>query len=210
MTAGLEFFKVCLPAIFSIVDPIAVVPIYLGLVGTESPADQRRTAVRAVITATSVLVVFALTGKAIFHFFGIEGYAFRVAGGVLMATMALEMMRAKRSTVKSSPEETEDAMLKSDVAITPIGIPLLSGPGAIASAIVWSSKAQLIEEKAALFASIGVVMVLTLVSLIFGSKLVRFLGQTGINVVTRIMGLILAATAAQFVIDGWREGMRIL
>jgi multiple antibiotic resistance protein len=89
----------------------------------------------------------------------------------------------------------------------PIGIPLLSGPGAIANAILWASRTAHAEEKIALYVSIALVMGITLVALLFGARLVRFLGKTGINVVTRIMGLILAATAAQFVVDGWREAM---
>jgi multiple antibiotic resistance protein len=207
MSGGLAFFSVCFPALFSIVDPLGIVPLYLALVGAEDRSAQRRTAIRAVTTATTVLVLFAATGTAIFHFFGITMPAFKLAGGVLLATMALEMMRARRSPVRSTPEETSNAQAQDDLAITPIGIPLLSGPGAIASAIVWSSRAGSTEEKVALYASIALVMVITLVTLLFGTRLVRLLGQTGINVVTRIMGLILAATAAQFVIDGWREAM---
>jgi multiple antibiotic resistance protein len=207
MSTGLAFFSVCFPSLFSIVDPVGVVPLYLALVGHEPRPEQRRTAIRAVITATAVLLTFAATGTAIFRFFGITMPAFKVAGGVLLATMALEMMRARPSAVKSSPEETEGAPGKDDVAVTPIGIPLLSGPGAIASVILWSSRAGTAMEKVALYASIGLLAGITLLSLLFAPRLVRVLGRTGINVVTRIMGLILAATAAQFVIDGWREAM---
>jgi len=132
-----------------------------------------------------------------------------VAGGILLFSMALEMMRAKTSGVKSTPEETSDAHTKDDVAIIPIGIPLLSGPGAIATAIVWSSRAHGAAEMAALYASIGLVAAITLVTLLFAGRVVRFFGKTGINVVSRIMGLILAATAAQFVLDGWREAMAV-
>jgi multiple antibiotic resistance protein len=207
MSGGLSFFSVCFPSLFSIVDPIGVVPVYLALVGAEERVEQRRTALRAVITATAVLLIFAATGTAIFHLFGITIAAFKVAGGALLATMALEMMRARQSPVKSTPEETSDAKARDDIAVTPIGIPLISGPGAIATAIMWSSRAVGLPEKLALYASITLVTGITLLSLLFASRLVRLLGKTGINVVTRIMGLILAATAAQFVIDGWREAM---
>jgi len=132
-----------------------------------------------------------------------------VAGGILLFSMALEMMRAHTSPVKSTPEETTDAQAKDDVAIIPIGIPLLSGPGAIATAIMWSSRAHRPGEKVALFASIILVSAITLVTLLFAGRVVRIFGKTGINVVSRIMGLILAATAAQFVIDGWREAMSL-
>ncbi len=207
MSGGLAFFSVCFPSIFSIVDPIGVVPVYLALVSTEQRQEQRQTAARAVATATGVLVLFAATGQAIFHFFGITIPAFKLAGGVLLGTMALEMMRAKKSPVKSTPEEESAAREKDDIAVTPIGIPLISGPGAIANTIVWSSRAGDAADKVALYASIALTMGITLLALFFATRLVRVLGKTGINVVTRIMGLILAATAAQFVLDGWREAM---
>jgi multiple antibiotic resistance protein len=207
MSAGIEFFSVCFPSLFSIVDPIGVVPVYLALVGAETRAEQRRTAFRATVTGAMVLLVFAATGTAIFQFFGITIPAFKVAGGVLLFTMSLEMMRARQSPVKATPEETSAARAGDDLAVTPIGIPLISGPGAIASVIMWSSRAKGAQEHLAVYASIGLVIVLTGISLIFASRLVRVLGKTGINVITRIMGLILAATAAQFVIDGWKAAM---
>jgi multiple antibiotic resistance protein len=121
--------------------------------------------------------------------------------------MALEMMRARTSQVKSTPEETTDAMARDDIGVTPIGIPLISGPGAIATVIMWSSRASAADEKVALYVSIVLTTGMTLVAMLFAGRLVKVLGRTGINVITRIMGLILAATAAQFVIDGWREAM---
>jgi multiple antibiotic resistance protein len=205
--SGFTFFTLCFPSLFSIVDPIACVPVYLSLVGSEEPSVQRRTAVRATLTATIVLCLFAATGTAIFRFFGITIPAFKLAGGVLLFSMALEMMRAKPSPVRNTPEETSEAQHKDDVAIVPIGIPLLSGPGAIATVVMWSARAQHPTEQLALYVSLGLVTGITLVTLLFAPKVVRFLGQTGINVITRIMGLILAATAAQFLIDGVREAM---
>jgi multiple antibiotic resistance protein len=207
MSGGLSFFSVCFPSLFSIVDPIGVVPVYLALMAGEPRKEQMRTAARAVITATIVLIVFAATGASIFNFFGITIPAFKVAGGVLLATVALEMLRAHTSPMKNTPEETSEARAKDDVAITPIGIPLISGPGAIATAIMWSSRATHASEKLALYASIGLTTGITLLALVFAARLVQLLGKTGINVITRIMGLILAATAAQFVLDGWKEAM---
>ena len=208
MSAGLSFFTVCFSSLFSIVDPIGVVPIYLALVGAELHAEQRITAIRASLTATIVLVLFAATGTAIFHFFGITIPAFKVAGGILMFSMALEMLRAKTPQAKSTPEETSEARQKNDVAIIPIGVPLVAGPGAIATVIMWSSRAQRASEKVALFVSVLLVTGITFLTLLFAGRVVRIFGRTGINVVSRIMGLILAATAAQFVLDGWREAMR--
>ncbi|MFO0586360.1 MAG: MarC family protein [Polyangiaceae bacterium] len=205
MSAGLAFFTLCFPSLFSIVDPLAAVPIFLALAGSEDVAAQRRTAIRATVTATVILSLFALLGTHIFKFFGITIPAFKMAGGVLLFTLALEMMRAKHSGARSTPEEQTEAQDKEDAGLIPLGVPLLSGPGAIATVMVWSSRAKLVHDKVALFASIAALSVVTLLILMFAPRLSRLFGKTGINIVTRIMGLILAATAAQFVIDGWRE-----
>jgi multiple antibiotic resistance protein len=205
--SGLAFFALCFPSLFSIVDPIAAVPVYLALVGDAPVAQQRLTALRATLTLTLVLGVFAAMGTMIFRFFGITIAAFKVAGGILLFTMALEMLRARRSEVKATAEETALAHHKEDVAIIPLGIPLLSGPGAIATAMMWSARAHHFGERAALYVSIGLIAGITLLTLLFANRLSRFFGKTGINVMTRIMGLILAATASQFVLDGWREAM---
>jgi multiple antibiotic resistance protein len=207
MSASLAFFVVCFPSLFSVVDPISAVPIYLALVGQLPRQQQRRTALRATLTLAIVLGVFATMGTIIFKFFGITIPAFKIAGGILLFTMALEMLRARHSDVKSTPEETNDAQHKDDVAIIPMGIPILSGPGAIATAMMWSSRAHHFAERSALFASIALVAAITLLTLLFASRLSQVLGRTGINVVTRIMGLLLAASATQFVLDGWREAM---
>jgi len=205
--SGLEFFALCFPSLFSIVDPIAAVPVYLALVGDAPVAQQRLTALCATLTLALVLGLFATMGTMIFRFFGITIAAFKVAGGILLFTMALEMLRARRSDVKATAEETIEAHQKEDVAIIPLGIPLLSGPGAIATAMMWSARAHHFAERTALYVSIGLIAGITLLTLLFANRLSRFFGKTGINVMTRIMGLILAATASQFVLDGWREAM---
>lgn len=207
MSAGLTFFTLCFPSLFSIVDPLASVPIFLALTGKEDHRTQRRTAIRATVTALVILSLFALLGPQIFRFFGITIPAFKIAGGVLLFTMALEMMRAKHSGARGTAEEQTEAQQKEDVGLIPIGVPLLSGPGAIATVMMWSSRAVQYDQKIALFSSIGLLAIVILLTLLFAPRLARLFGKTGINIVTRIMGLILASTAAQFVIDGWREAM---
>jgi multiple antibiotic resistance protein len=195
MSSGLSFFTLCFPSLFSIVDPVACVPVYLALVGREQRAAQLRVAMQASFTMTVVLCVFAAGGTAIFHFFGITVPAFKVAGGILLFTMAIEMMRAKTSPVKNTPEETSEAQGKEDVAIIPIGIPILSGPGAIATAMMWSARAHEPGEKFALYGSIGLLTVVTMLTLLFASRVVQLFGKTGINVMSRIMGLMREAMA---------------
>lgn len=205
MQPGLTFFTLCFPSLFSIVDPLAAVPIFLALAGRDEAKQQRLTAIRATVTATAIMSLFALLGTQIFKFFGITIGAFKIAGGVLLFTMALEMMRARHSGARGTAEETNEAQHKEDVGLIPLGVPLLSGPGAIASVMVWSSRAVHVDQKVALFAAIGAIGLTIFLTLLFAPRLSRVFGKTGINIVTRIMGLILAATAAQFVIDGWRE-----
>jgi len=208
MSGGLAFLGLCLPSLLSIVDPLAAVPMFISLVAKEDRREQHRTAMRAVFTMTVMLLLFAAAGNAIFHFFGITVPAFKIAGGVLLFSMALEMMRAHPSAVRSKPEEEREAHEKQDVGIVPLGIPLLSGPGAIATAMVWAARAKGTAQNAALYISIVLVGLITLVTLVFSTKLLERLGKTGINIATRIMGLILAATAAQFLIDGVREAIK--
>ncbi len=202
---ALAFFSKCFPSILSIVDPLALVPIYLAMVGGEARAEQRRVAMRATVTMTIVLATFATGGEVLFHFFGITIPAFKIAGGVLLFFNALEMIHAKALESRATAEEQSEAKTRADVAIIPLGIPLLSGPGAIATATMWSTRARTIADRLALYGSILAVAMVTIVALFFASGLVRLFKQTGINIATRVMGLILAATAAQFVVDGVRE-----
>ncbi|MEO7092781.1 MAG: MarC family protein [Polyangiales bacterium] len=210
MPGALGFLKTSFPSIFSIVDPIAVVHVFLAMVGHAPRAEQRSTAFRATVTMIIVLCTFAATGSMIFKFFGITVPAFKIAGGILLFFTAIEMIQAKHNKVRSTPEETVEAETKADVAIIPLGIPLLSGPGAIATVTLLSSRAHGPAEKLALYGSILGVAAITFVVLASASFLVRVLRQTGINIASRIMGLILAATAAQFVLDGWYEAAALM
>ncbi len=201
----LGFFGLAFTSLFSIVDPLAAVPIFLALVGADPRHEQKRAARRATLTVVTVLGVFAATGTLVFRFFGITIPAFKAAGGVILFLMSLEMMRAEHARTTSA--EASEAKDKQDIGIVPVGVPLLSGPGAIASAVMWSARAHTLAEKVALGAAIASVGALTLLVLSSATRVLRVLGQTGINVMTRIMGLVLAATAAQFVLDGVREAL---
>lgn len=190
-------------SLFSIVDPFSALPAFLALAGHKSDAERRSIAVRASLTCFAVLSVFGIAGTFIFNFFGITIPAFKVAGGILLFGVALEMMRAKHSGTRSTPEEERE--VRDDVALIPLGVPLLSGPGAIAAVMVLSGKATTFEGRTAVHLAIlgiGVASFFVLASAAFMS---RALGRTGINIIGRLMGLILAALAIQFVIDGARE-----
>ncbi len=189
-------------SLFAIVDPFAALPAFLALTGGEHEAKRKGIAFRASLTTIVVLSTFALTGKLIFRFFGITIPAFKIAGGILLFTIALDMLRAKPSKTRTTLAETEEGAHKEDVGVVPVGIPLLSGPGAIASVTLLGERAKSLDERAALLIAITAIGLLTWGVLRSGDVVARVLGKTGINLIARIMGLLLAAVAAQFVIDG--------
>ncbi len=198
---------ICFGSLFSIVDPFAAVPIFLALVGQQPRVAQNSVALRASLTCFAVLTAFAAAGSLIFTFFGITIPAFKVAGGILLFGVAFDMMRAKQSATKTTQEERSEAESKEDVGLIPMGIPLLSGPGAIAAVTVLAGKAHGLSEHLGLHLAIVAVSVLTLFVLRSSMFMARVLGRTGLNVIGRIMGLILAALAIQFVLDGVREAL---
>lgn len=210
MAASFAFAVVAFGTLISIVDPFAAVPVFLALVGDQARDVQRRTARRAALTCFLLLSTFSAAGSIIFNFFGITLPAFKIAGGILLFGVGLEMMRAKPSPTRTTPEEQLEAASKEDVGLIPLGLPLLSGPGAIATVMVLSGKAPAWPEKAALGVAIVVTSLVAWLVLRSAGLVGRALGQTGINLIGRLMGLILGAMAVQFVIDGTRDAFPTL
>ena len=201
----------CFGSIFAIVDPFAAVPIFLALTGDKPANDMANVARRASMTCMFVLLVFAAAGSFILRFFSITLPAFKIAGGVILFAVGFEMLRARPSRTRSTAEEQEEAHTKEDVALVPLGLPLLAGPGAIATVMVLSTRAGDLEHRAAIGVCVVIVSFITFIVLRSAALVTKALGQTGINLIGRVMGLILAATAAQFAIDGLREAFpRIL
>src|SRR5213595_3978017 len=168
-------------SIFFIVDPFAVIPSFLAMTVRDSPAQRRVLARRGAWTCAITLTLFALGGSMIFTIFGITIGAFKIAGGVLMGLNALDMVQARRSQQRETAVETAEGIQKEDIGIMPLGVPMLAGPGAISTVTV--------------FASILLTAVLTYVVLSAASIVERRLGQTGMRVLTRLMGLVLCAIA---------------
>ncbi len=201
----LTFGLVAFSAIFFVVDPLAVLPIFLAMTANETPAQKRATALRAAITCGITLTVFAAAGSLIFRFFGITLGAFKIAGGVLLFLVALDMMQARPSRTRTTPEEQQEGIEKQDVAIIPLAIPLLSGPGSIATVMVLMTRHKQLVYTIPVFVSIFVTAVVTWLMLRGAEWLERRLSKTFMNVVTRVMGLILAAVAVEFVIGGIKD-----
>ena len=200
----LQFAVVTLTSVLFIVDPIAVIPTYLVITRRETPAQRAKTARRACIAAATILIVFAMGGTYIFQLFGITLPAFRIAGGLILWLVAMDMLHAERRTQESTPEIVE-GQEKEDVALTPLAMPMLAGPGAISTIMVLAGQAHEMDKKIIVYASIIITAVISWITLRVGERVVQRLGQTGIRVMTRIMGLLLAAIAVQFAITGARD-----
>lgn len=192
-------------AVFAVTDPIGLVPIYLAMTKAHTPEQRKKAAIRAAFVMAVTLGAFALTGTAILQFFGISLGAFRIAGGVLLFLLAIDMLRAQPSRQRTSPEEEAAGAEQMDVSIFPLGIPMLAGPGSIATVIVLMTQATLPMERFMVFVAIFVTSVVTAGILIGGTFAERRLGHTGLGVLERVMGLLLAAIAIQFVVDGTIE-----
>jgi multiple antibiotic resistance protein len=201
-----SFAIVSFTAIFFVVDPVAVIPAFLAMTANDSVEKKRAMAKKAAIATAATLLTFLAAGGVIFDLLGITLGAFRIAGGVLLFLLALDMMRAQQSKVRLKPEEEREGAEKEDVAIIPLTIPMLAGPGAIATTMVVGSNAH---GRVLYLGIVVAVILLTSASvwLVLRSALMieTRLGTTGLNILTRVMGLLLAAVAVQFFVEGARE-----
>ena len=191
-----------------VIDPVGLVPMFLALAGTRDALDRRRIARRAVLTAGGVLVAFALAGTWVLSRLQISLDAFRVAGGLLLFWIAVRMVFAEHE--RETKAEEAEAMSRQDISVFPLAIPIIAGPGALASVMI------LVGEAAAhplglvmVLAMTAVVLVLCHAALRLSEVIARILGQTGVNVVTRVLGVLLAALAVQYVADGARNLLSI-
>ena len=207
MSTYLQFALVTFTSLLFIVDPVAVIPTYLVITQGNSREQRRRTALRACIAAGILMTVFGVAGNAIFRVFGITLPAFRIAGGFILWLVAMDMLRGERTTQEST-EEIVEGQEKEDVAVTPLAMPMLAGPGAISTVMVLAGQARGVQGYAAVYGSIWLTAIICWLTLRAGDRLVTLLGQTGIRVMTRIMRLLLAAVATQFIITGALEALR--
>ncbi|MBX3259560.1 MAG: NAAT family transporter [Labilithrix sp.] len=202
----MSYALACLGTVFAIVDPIAAVPTFLVLTSARSGADQVRIARRAALTCLTVLSVFAAAGQIILHFFSITLPAFKLAGGIILFSVGVDMVRG--SAKRPVSDEPADAHV--DLGLVPLGVPLLSGPGAIATVMLLGSNASTWGQRGVVFGSL--ILVSISVFLILGSAPLfgRMLGRTGLNVIGRTMGLVLTSIAIQFLLDGARDAFPTL
>jgi multiple antibiotic resistance protein len=207
MTADdVSFSLVALSAVFFVVDPLLVVPMFLSITAGDSVEKRRNTAARASLMALGTLMLFALAGGFIFAAFGISLGAFKIAGGLLLFLTSIDMMRAQPARTRSTEEEHAESVAKEDVAIIPMAIPMLAGPGSIATVMVLMSRAAWQPVRtAAVFAAIVITCLVAWLLMRSAILAERFLTRTSMNVAERVMGLLLAAIAIEFVVGGIRD-----
>jgi multiple antibiotic resistance protein len=204
----LELFVSAFVTLFVVIDPPGCAPIYAGLSAQAGPAQRRSMALRACLIAGAILLLFALFGEQLLSALHIELDAFRIAGGIMVFLIALDMVFEKRT--KRREERAEKIIHEhpgpeaEDVSVFPMAMPMIAGPGSIATIMLLMGRADGLQESLVILAALAVVMVLTLLALIAAGPLLRLFGDRVEAVITRLLGVILAALAAQFVINGVR------
>lgn len=190
-------------AIFVIIDPFAVIPVYLSMTEKLSSIERKLICRKAALVSFSILLVFAMSGTTLFNIFGISLPAFQIAGGLLLLNVGISQLNASRSRVQ--PEERLESLEKEDISIFPLATPLIAGPGAISTVVLQSSQISQFQHFFTLGFAVLAAVFCTYLTLRFASSLFRFMGKTGLNLLTRIMGIILTAVAVQFIINGLTE-----
>lgn len=202
MNGLLEYTLLAFGSLFVVVDPIAVIPSFLAITPRNTPAARASMARLASLVMAGVLLVFAVAGKIIFKFFGITLPAFQIAASIVLMMVAIDMLRAQRSRVQETTEETEAGVEKDDIAITPLAIPMLAGPGAISTAILLQTRAVGVQQHMALYVCILAVSLASYIILRVSAHGAKWLNPIAMKITTRVMGLLLAAVAVQFMING--------
>lgn len=205
----INLFKTLI-GILAIVNPLGAIPVFLSLCGDRSEAETRAIARLTGLSVAIVLVIAAWIGNPLLAFFGIGIPSFRVGGGLLILLMAIAMMHAQQSRAKRSPEEEDEDSDKDDVAVVPLAIPLLAGPGAISLVVVEGQRAASLADRFLISACILIVAIVVWLTLRLAGPIGRRLGITGLNIATRIMGLLLSAIGIQMIAEGIKQLFPVL
>jgi multiple antibiotic resistance protein len=199
-----RFSALALSSIFFLVDPFAAIPSFLAITSNADAARRRRMARKGALTCFIVLTTFAVAGQLIFRMFGITLPAFEIAGGLILLLIGLDMLEARRSPTQETTGDTEEATAKEDAGIVPLGIPMLAGPGAISSVMVLVGQVPSIWhwEMGAILGAIAITALVSYWVLAGAGRVRSLMGETGIRILVRIMGLLLVALAMQYFVNG--------
>lgn len=199
----METLKVFI-TLLALINPFGAIPMFLGLTASQSPGQVRNTINTAAIATAIVIGVSALFGQALLGVFGISIASLQVGGGVLLFILALNMFNAEPGRIRSTPEEEHEATERANIAVVPLTIPLLTGPGTVSTVIIHAERTQQWWEMLVLLLIGAVIGAIVWVSFRMAGRISRLTGQTGLNIMTRLMGLVLAALAVEFIADGAR------
>ena len=190
---------------FAVVNPFSTIPVFISLTAHYSANERKKVARGTGISVFVILVVAYFIGGVLLKFFGISVASFRVAGGILILMTAFSMLQARLSSTKQTDDEASEAQEKENIAVIPLALPMLAGPGSISLAIIASTRTQTIMDDVSVVGALLVIAILTWLILSAGVKIAKVLGTTGMNITTRLMGLILAAIAIEFIVAGLGE-----
>lgn len=199
------FILLAFSSLFVIIDSIGTIPAFLAMTPSNTPEERARMARLACTVATGILLFFSLTGMAIFKVFGITLPAFQIAGSLLLLLIALDMLRARRSTMKETVEEKEAGLTKEDIAITPLAVPMLAGPGAITTTILLRNRADSFVQVVGLLLCIVAVCFVSYIILKLAAKGSRWISPIAMKITIRLMGLLLSAVAVQFILNALKD-----
>lgn len=191
-------------SLLALINPIGAVPFFLSLTAQQTDAERRRTIRVASVSVFCVMTVTTLLGQQIIDFFGISVGSLEVGGGIIMLLMAINMLNAQIGNTRSTPEERHEAELKDNIAVVPLAIPLLTGPGSISTVIIYAANSRHWYDRVGLVAIGAVLALLCFVAMRLAEPIANWIGRTGINIATRLMGLMLSALAVEFIVNGLR------
>jgi multiple antibiotic resistance protein len=201
----IELFVSALVTFLVVIDPPGCAPIFASVTSGATPAHRRAMAFRAVGIASGILIFFGLLGQDLLHALGVSLSAFRIAGGILLFLIAIDMVFEKRTERRESRAEEVSASNQEDVSVFPMAIPMIAGPGSIASIMLLMARSEGLTESLVVMGALLATLLLTLLSLLLAGPLMRLLGHRMEAMITRLLGVILAALAVQFVIDGLKR-----
>ena len=200
-----EYILLAGSSLFVIVDPLATAPAFLAMTPDDTPAERLRTAKVACGTMAAVLLVFSVAGSMIFKVFGLTMPAFQIAASIVLLLIALDMLRVQRSRVQETHEEKQAGTEKDEIAVTPLAIPMLAGPGAISTTILLQNEAQTVAQHLALYGCIVAVALASYLTFRLAVRGARWLNPIAMSIAIRIMGLLLAAIAVQFMLNALKQ-----
>ena len=207
MNFNIEFFILCISSLFTVLDPLGNVPIFISMTQDYSQQERNIISLKAIFFSFIVLTLFALIGEFIFSFYNITIHSFRIAGGLLLFKISLDMVESKRSRTKTTPKEEKEAEEKDAIAFTPLAVPLIAGPGSIATIMILASESKNNNDNFAIFLALAIVLFITLLIFRVSDILSNRLGRSGLRIMKRLMGLILMVISIEFILKGVKDSI---